>query len=154
MLHIYHGQNIFTFNTWKLMLRVHQFGSLKAWITTIQIHSIYGKNQPKTNLNKTCSSKQRAVRCIFGWNLQNGSIKSTWITYRHKRLVGILENINVEYKSVCMPGKVNNRFNSMLNDIMNNLFQYTHHFFPWLYKIPSFPIFIPQPRSPFHERLQ
>ena len=32
------------------MLCIHQFGSLETWITTIQILSIYGKNQPKTKL--------------------------------------------------------------------------------------------------------
>ena len=34
--------------------------------------------------------------------------------------VGILENKNVGYKSICMPGKVNN---GLLNDIKNDLFQ-------------------------------
>ena len=34
--------------------------------------------------------------------------------------VGILENKNVGYKSICMPGKVNNGF---LNDIKNDRFQ-------------------------------
>ena len=33
------------------MLRIHQFGGLEAWIATIQILGIYGKNQPKTKLN-------------------------------------------------------------------------------------------------------
>ena len=32
------------------MLRIHQFGNLEAWITTIQILGIYCKNQPQTNL--------------------------------------------------------------------------------------------------------
>ena len=44
------AKNIFIFNTWNLMLCIHQFGSLETWITTIQILSIYGKNQPKTEL--------------------------------------------------------------------------------------------------------
>ena len=34
--------------------------------------------------------------------------------------VGTLENKNVGYKSICMPGKVNN---GLLNDIKNDLFQ-------------------------------
>ena len=44
-----------------------------------------------------------------------------------------------------MPGKVNNGFNSMLNDIKNNLFHVfcvLTSFFPSLYKIPSFAIFV------------
>ena len=68
--------------------------------------------------------------------------------------VGILENKNVGYKSIRMPSKVNN---GLLNDIKNDLFQvlrvltsFSHDFF----KIPSFAIFIPQPRSPFYEQLQ
>ena len=32
------------------MLRIHLFGSMDAWITTIQILGIYGKNEPKPNL--------------------------------------------------------------------------------------------------------
>ena len=35
----------------------------------------------------------------------------------------MLENKNVGYKSVYMSGKVINGFNSMFNDIMNNLIQ-------------------------------
>ena len=53
-----------------------------------------------------------------------------------------------------MPGKINN---GLLNDIKNDLFQvyvyspvFSHDFF----KIPSFAIFIPQPGSPFYEKLQ
>ena len=34
--------------------------------------------------------------------------------------VGILENKNVRYKSICMPGKVNN---GLLNDLKNDRFQ-------------------------------
>ena len=34
--------------------------------------------------------------------------------------VGILENKNVGYKSICMPGKINN---GLLNDMKNELFQ-------------------------------
>ena len=34
--------------------------------------------------------------------------------------VGILENKNVGYKSICMPGKVNS---GLLNDMKNDLFQ-------------------------------
>ena len=40
------------------MLRIYQFGSLKAWITTIQILDIYGKNQPKTNLKHVALSNK------------------------------------------------------------------------------------------------
>ena len=65
------------------------------------------------------------------------------MTYRH--IVGILENKNVGYKSICIPGKVN-------NELLNDLFQayvcspvFSHDVF----KIPSFAIFIPQPQSPF-----
>ena len=55
-----------------------------------------------------------------------------------------------------MPGKVNN---GLLNDIKDDLFQVLcvlTSFFPRLFnfKIPSFAIFIPQPRSPFNEQLQ
>ena len=46
----------------------------------------------------------------------------------------------------------------MLNDIKKKPvpgFLCTHQFFPMtLQKIPSFAIFIPQPRSPFYEQLQ
>ena len=38
-------------------------------------------------------------------------------SYKYARLVGILENKNVKYKSVYMPGKIINGFNSMLNNI-------------------------------------
>ena len=55
---------------------------------------------------------------------------------------------------VCQVYKVNN---GLLNDMKNDLFQvyvyspvFSHDFF----KIPSFAIFIPQPRSPFYEQLQ
>ena len=68
--------------------------------------------------------------------------------------VGILENKNVGYKSICMPGKVNN---GLVNDIKNDLFQvymYSPVFSDDFFKIPSFAIFIPQPRSPFYEQLQ
>ena len=41
-------------------------------------------------------------------------------TYRHKMWVGILENKNVGYKSICMSGKINN---GLLNDMKNELFQ-------------------------------
>ena len=46
-------------------------------------------------------------------------------THRHKMWVGIPENKNVGYKSICMPGKVYNR-------LLNDLFQvYVYHqFFP------------------------
>ena len=56
-----------------------------------------------------------------------------------------------------MPGKVNNGFNSMLNDIMKNMFLgFCVHtsFFPGLYKIRSFAMLIPEPRSPLYEQLQ
>ena len=63
-------------------------------------------------------------------------------TYRHKMWVGILENKNVRYKSIRMPGKVN-------NGLLNDLFQvhvYSLVFSHDVFKIPSFAIFIPQPR--------
>ena len=41
-------------------------------------------------------------------------------TYRLKMWVRILENKNVGYKSICMPGKINN---GLLNDMKNELFQ-------------------------------
>ena len=43
--------------------------------------------------------------------------------------VGILENKNVGYKSICMSGKVNN---GLLNDMKNDLFQVyvCYQFFP------------------------
>ena len=56
--------------------------------------------------------------------------------------VGILENKNVGYKSICVPGKVNN---GLLNDMKNELYQvyvyspvFSHDFF----KIPSFAIYL------------
>ena len=64
--------------------------------------------------------------------------------------VGIPENKNVGYKSICIPGKVN-------NGVLNDLFQfyvYSPVFSHDVFKIPPFAIFIPQPRSPFYEQLQ
>ena len=46
---------------WKIklnMLRIHQVGSLKAWITIIQILGIYGKYQPKTNLKDVAQNNE------------------------------------------------------------------------------------------------
>ena len=67
--------------------------------------------------------------------------------------VGIMKNEHVRYKSICMPGKVNN---GLLNDC--HLFQvyvYSPFFFSDdFFKIPYFAIFIPQPRSPFYEQVQ
>ena len=40
------------------MLRIHQFGSLEAWITTIQILSIYGKNQAQSNLKHAAQNNK------------------------------------------------------------------------------------------------
>ena len=68
--------------------------------------------------------------------------------------VGILENKNVGYKSICMPGKVNN---GLLNDIKmtcSRFYVYSTVFSHDFFKIPSFAIFIPQPRSPLYEQLQ
>ena len=42
-------------------LRIHQFGSLEARITTIQILGIYGKNQPKTNLKHAAQNNKLSV---------------------------------------------------------------------------------------------
>ena len=64
--------------------------------------------------------------------------------------VGILENKNVGYKSICIPGKVNN---GLLNDLFQ-VYVYSPVFSHDVFKIPSFAIFIPQPRSPFYEQLQ
>ena len=67
---------------------------------------------------------------------------------------GILENKNVGYKSICMPGMVNN---GLLNDIKmtgSRFYVYSPDFSHDFFKIPSFAIFIPQPRSPFDEQLQ
>ena len=59
MLHNYlPGLKTFTFNTCKLMLRIHQFGSLEALITTIQILGIYCKNQPQTNLKHAAQNSK------------------------------------------------------------------------------------------------
>ena len=76
-------------------------------------------------------------------------------THRHKMRVGILENKNVRYKSICMPGK----------GLLDDLFQvYVLFFFVWfplspvfshdVFKIPSFSIFILPPRTPFYEQPQ
>ena len=46
---------------WKIklnMLRIHQVGSLEAWITIIQILGIYGINQPKTNLKGVAQNNE------------------------------------------------------------------------------------------------
>ena len=40
------------------MLRIHQFGSLEAGITTILILGIYGKNQPQTNLKHAAQNNK------------------------------------------------------------------------------------------------
>ena len=47
-------------------------------------------------------------------------------THRHKMWVGIPENKNVGYKSICMPGKV---YNGLLNDLFQ-VYMCTHQFFP------------------------
>ena len=136
------------------MLRIHQFGSLETWITTIQILSICGENQPKTKLKHAAQNNCNKLSTLFfSWNLQKvQSNQHEWHTdtYRHKVWVGIPENKNVRYKSICMPGKVNR---GLLNDIKNGLFQvlcvltslFPHDFF----KIPSFAIFVPQPQVHF-----
>ena len=64
--------------------------------------------------------------------------------------VGILENRNVGYKSICIPGKVNN---GLLNDLFQ-VYVYSLVFSHDVFKTPSFAIFILQPRSPFYEQLQ
>ena len=46
------------------MLRIHQFGSLEVWITTIQILDIYGgKYQPKTNLKHVAQNNKLSAVC-------------------------------------------------------------------------------------------
>ena len=45
------------------MLRIHQFGSLEALITTIQIPGIYGKNPPKTNLKHAAQLQDKTTSC-------------------------------------------------------------------------------------------
>ena len=40
------------------MLLIHQFGSLETWITTIQILSICGQNQPKTKLKHAAQNNK------------------------------------------------------------------------------------------------
>ena len=40
------------------MSRIHQFGSLEAWVITIQILGIYSKNQPKTNLKHAAQNNK------------------------------------------------------------------------------------------------
>ena len=64
--------------------------------------------------------------------------------------VGILENENVGYKSIYMKGKV---YNGLLNDLLQ-VYVYSPVFSHDVFKIPSFAIFIPQPRTPFYEQLQ
>ena len=75
-------------------------------------------------------------------------------THRHKMWAGILENKNVGYKSICMPGKV---YNGLLNDLFQ-VYVYSPAFSHAVFKIPSFArafaIFIPQPRTPFYEHPQ
>ena len=54
------------------------------------------------------------------------------------------------YKSICLPGKVNN---GLLNDLFQ-VYVYSPVFSHDVFKTPSFAIFIPHPRSPFYEQLQ
>ena len=80
------------------------------------------------------------IKCPYEWHID----PTGWSEYQKIKLSDIL-------KSVCMPGKVNNGFNSMLTC---SRLLCTQQFVPWLYKIKSFAIFIPQPQSPFYEQLQ
>ena len=118
------------------MLRIHQFGSLETWITTVQILSIYGKNQPKTNLKHAAQNNK--LPALFSAEIyrmvQLNQHEWHTNTYKHKMWVGILENKNVGYESICMPGKFNN---GSLNDIKNDRFQVLcvlTSFFPWLFQ--------------------
>ena len=132
------------------MLCIHQFGSLETWKTTIQILSIYGINQPKTKHaaqnNKLSALSSPEVYRMVQLNQHEWHTD----TYRHKMWVGILENKNVGYKSICLPGKV---YNGLLNDLFQ-VYVYSPVFSHDFFKIPSFAIFIPHPRSPFYEQLQ
>ena len=121
------------------MLRIHQFGSLETWITTIQILSIYGKNQAKTKLKHAVQNNKLSALSSAEIHRMVQLNQHEWHTdtYRHKMWVGILENQNVGHKSICMPGKVNN---GLLNDIKNDLFQVLcalTSFFHDFFKIPS-----------------
>ena len=68
---------------------------------------------------------------------------------------GILEKKMSDINQfVCQVYRVNN---GLLNDMKNDLFQ-VYVYSPVsscdFFKIPSFAIFIPQPRSPFYEQLR
>ena len=134
------------------MLCIHQFGSLETWITTIQILSIYGKNQPKTKLKHAAQNNKLSALSSAEIYRMVQLNQHEWHTdtCRHKMWVRILENKNVGYKSICIPGKVNN---GLLNDLFQ-VYVYSPVFSHGVFKIPSFAIFIPQPRSPFYEQLQ
>ena len=126
------AKNIFIFNTWKLMLCIHQFGSLETWITTIQILSIYGKNQPKTKLKHAAQNNKLSALSSAEIYRMVQLNQHEWHTdtCRHKMWVGILEHKNVGYKSICIPGKVNN---GLLNDLFQ-VYVYSPVFFPWRFQ--------------------
>ena len=69
------------------MLRIHQFSSLGAWITTIQILSIYGKNQPQTNLKHAAQKNNLSAVYSAGIYRTAQSNQREWHTdtCRHKR---------------------------------------------------------------------
>ena len=118
------------------MLRIHQFGSLETWITTIQILNICGENQPKTKLKHAAQNNKLPALLTAEIYRMVQLNQHEWHTdtYRNKVWIGIPENKNVRYKSICMPRKVNK---GLLNDIKNDLFQVLcvlTSFFPWLFQ--------------------
>ena len=76
------------------MLCIHQFGILETWITTIQILSIYGKNQPKTKLKHAAQNNNLSALSSAEIYRMVQSNQYEWHTdtYRHKMWIGILEN--------------------------------------------------------------
>ena len=95
--------------------------SLAVWkleSTTIQILSIYGKNHYKTKLKHSAQNNKLSALSSAEIYRMVQLNQHEWHTntYRHKMWVGILENKNVGYKSICMSGKVN-------NGLLNDLFQ-------------------------------
>ena len=97
----------------------YAFTSLAVWkleLTTIL--SIYGKNHPITKLKHAAQNNKLSALSSAEIYRMVQLNQHEWHTntYRHKMWVGILENKNVGYKSICTSGKVNNGF-------LNDLFQ-------------------------------
>ena len=67
------------------MLRIHQFGSLEASITAIQILCIYGKNQPKTKLKHAAQNNK--LSAVYSTEIYR-TAELNQHEYKQKRLSG------------------------------------------------------------------